>query len=127
MKPPESRVQHDSWVPIEVVAAFGGLRFLPWWWGTSSNNANPLLEIGSEGIRYRALVLHQVEYARIERVDVRTAWRTVNLCFRFQGAIGTFSANVRYIEEAVRALQLLDGRTPLSGRAQQILQAQAGS
>lgn len=90
MEPPKSPAPDDEWVSIKVHAAFGGLRFLPWWWGTSSNSANPLLETGTSGIRYRALVLKEVGYPRIEMVDVRTAWRTVNLCFRFNDAIGTF-------------------------------------
>jgi hypothetical protein len=110
-----------GWVSIKVAAAFGGLRFLPWWLATGTNSANPALEIGPRGIRYRLLRQHEAEFDRIEQVDVRTAWRTVNLCFLFRDATGTFSANVRHAEEAARALRLLRGRAPLTGRAQRIL------
>jgi hypothetical protein len=98
---------------------------LPWWYATSHNSANPVLEIGSSGVRYRAILLHEAPYTAIEEVDLRTAWRTVNLCFRFREALRTFSANVRCIEEAARALRLLNGRVLLSPRAQAALSASA--
>lgn len=110
----------QSWEPIKVAAAFTGLRFLPWWWGVSSNNANPSLEIGSHGIRYKVIARTERPFDAIEQVGVRTAWRTVNLCFRFQGGLTTFSANVRTIEEAARALRLLPDRVPLGDRAREI-------
>lgn len=109
-----------SWEPIKVAAAFTGLRFLPWWWGVASNNAGPSLEIGPDSIRYEVIAHNERPFEAIERVDVRTAWRTVNLCFRFRGALSTFSANVRTIDEATRALRLLPDGIPLSNRARQI-------
>jgi hypothetical protein len=118
-----SDLPSGEWVPIEVAASFSGIRFLPWWYATSHNSANPLLEVGPAGIRYRAIILHEMPFARIEEVDLRTAWRTANLCFRFSQAVRTFSANVRYIEEARRALQLLNGSVPLGARAQAALAA----
>ena len=73
-----------------------------------------MLEIGPRGIRYRVLRLHEVGFEQIEEVDLRTAWRTVNLCFRFRDVAATFSANVRHLDEAARALGLMDGRVPFS-------------
>jgi hypothetical protein len=116
---------NGGWVAIRVAAAFGGFTFLPWWLAISTNSANPRLEIGPEGIRYRALALREATFAQIAEVDVRTAWRTVNLLIRFRDGPGTFSANVRIRDEAARALRLLEGRAPLSERARQILE-QAG-
>ena len=106
--------------PIKVAAAFTGLRFLPWWWAISSNNANPMLEIGGDGIRYKVIARNERRFDEIEQVDVKTAWRTVNLCFRFKGMVTTFSANVRTLEEAARALRLLPDELPFSKSAQQI-------
>lgn len=107
----------ETWQPVTVAAAFTGLRFLPWWLGIASNNANPRLEMGERGIRYRVIASSEQAFPAIEQVDVRTAWRTVNLCFRFKGAIRTFSANVRTPEEATRALAMLPDSVPLSERA----------
>jgi len=115
--------ESESWTPITVAAAFTGLRFLPWWWGISSNNANPMLEIGGDGIRYKVIARNERRFDEIEQGDVRTAWRTVNLCFRFKGAMTTFSANVRTIEEASRALRLLPDHVPLTDRARQLREA----
>jgi len=106
--------------PIKVAAAFTGLRFLPWWWGISSNNANPMLEIGGDGIRYKVIARNERRFDEIEQVDVKTAWRTVNLCFRFKGAVTTFSANVRELDEAARALKLLPEHVPLGERAREL-------
>jgi hypothetical protein len=111
----------DEWITIKVAAAFSGLRFLPCWLGTASNSANPLLEIGPRGVRYRVLRLREVNYEQIDEVDLRTAWRTVNLCFRFRDAVATFSANVRHLDEATRALGLMEGRAPLSDRARDLV------
>ena len=97
-----------------------GLRFLPWWWGISSNNANPSLEIGPQGICYRVIARTERPFDTIEQVDVKTAWRTVNLYFRFKGAMTTFSANVRKLEEARRALKLLPEHVPLGERAREL-------
>jgi hypothetical protein len=110
----------EAWTSVNVAAAFTGLRFLPWWLGIASNNANPSLEIGPDGIRYRVIARSEQSFGTIEQVDVKTAWRTVNLCFRFKGAMTTFSANVRAIEEAARALRLLPDQVPLTERARQI-------
>lgn len=106
--------------PIQVAAAFSGLTFLPWWLGFASNNANPLLEIGPAGLRYRVLGTAERGFEAIERVDVRTAWRTVNLCFRFKASAVTFSANVRTREEATRGLRLLPDSVPLTDRARRV-------
>lgn len=112
--------EDGTWTPITVAAAFTGLRFLPWWLGVASNNANPSLEIGAHGIRYKVIARAERTFDQIEQVDFRTAWRTVNLCFRFRGGLTTFSANVRKLDEAVRALSLLPDRVPLSDRARQV-------
>lgn len=112
--------EFEAWTPVSVAAAFTGLRFLPWWLGIASNNANPSLEIGPQGIRYRVIARSERAFDNIEQVDVKTAWRTVNLCFRFKGAMTTFSANVQTIEEAIRTLRLLPDQVPLTDRASQI-------
>ena len=110
-----------EWTRIKVAAAFGGLSFLPWWWGTSTNNANPLFEIGANGIRYRVIAKRERRFSEIESVDVRTAWRTVSLYFRFREGLGTFSANVREAGEAARALRLLQGKVRLGEKARKIV------
>jgi len=125
MSPDGPGVSLDEWTAIRVAAAFSGLRFLPWWLGTASNSANPVLEIGPRGIRYRVLRLRQVGFEDIEEVDLRTAWRTVNLCFGFRDRMATFAANVRHGDEAIRALALLQGRVPFSDRARRLLEEQA--
>lgn len=121
MSKSEEPAGDGEWTRIRVAAAFGGLKFLPWWWGTSTNNANPSLEIGPDGIRYRVIVKRERHFSEIESVDVRTAWRTVNLYFRFREGPGTFSANVREQAEAGRALRLLQGKVRLGERARKIL------
>lgn len=121
---PVEEPRQDGWVTIKVAAAFGGFTFLPWWLALSTNSANPRLEIGLGGIRYRALVAREARFSQIAEVDVRTAWRTVNLVVRFRDSSSTFSANVRHRDEAARALRLLNGQVPLSERARQVLEQQ---
>lgn len=105
--------------PVPVVATFLGLKFLPWWLGFAYNNAGPVLSISKGAIRYRVLRLRVRPLSDVEKVDLRTAWRTVNLCFAFQGSATTFTANVRDLPSAAVALRRLPVEI-LSHRAQQV-------
>jgi hypothetical protein len=51
-------------------------------------------------------------------VDVRQAWRTVNLRFTFRGSIFTFAANVGTVALAKHIIASLPSGVPLSSRAQ---------
>lgn len=110
-----------DWKPVDVAAAFTGLRFLPWWLGVATNSAAPKLEIGREAIRYRVLRKSEKPFQDIVLLEVRTMPGTVNLCFDFHDSVFTFAANVRTLDEATRALRLLGGRIPLGERAQALL------
>ncbi len=107
----------EMWTKIAVAAAFTGVRFLPWWLAIATNDAAPKLEIGPGAIRYRVLRTRERKFDEIASVEFRTLPGTVNICFAFKDRALTFTANVRTLEEASRALKLLQGQVPFGERA----------
>ena len=111
----------DGGRAIPVIAAFVGIRGLPWWFAVASNNAAPSLVILPSGVRYRVIRTHERRFSDIERVDVRTAWATVNIEMRFRGDALTLMANVGTRELARATLDLLPATIALTPRARAIL------
>lgn len=106
---------------IPVIAAFTGIRGLPWWFAVASNNAAPTLIILPSGLRYRVIKTHERPFSDIELIDVRTAWATVNVEMRFRGEALTLMANVGTKKLARTTLELLPETIPLTARARAIL------
>lgn len=106
---------------IPVIAAFTGIRGLPWWFAVASNNAAPSLVILPSGVRYRVIRTHERPFSDIERIDVRTAWATVNIEMRFRGEALTLMANVGTKKLAKATLELLPATIALTPRARATL------
>ena len=111
----------DGGRAIPVIAAFIGIRGLPWWFAVASNNAAPSLVILPSGVRYRVIKLRERPFSDIERIDVRTAWATVNIEMRFRGEALTLMANVGTRELARATLDLLPATIALTPRARATL------
>lgn len=111
----------DGGRAIPVIAAFIGIRGLPWWFAVSSNNAAPSLIILPSGVRYRVIKLRERPFSDIERIDVRTAWATVNIELRFHSEALTLMANVGTQKLARATLELLPKNIALTPRARAIL------
>jgi hypothetical protein len=106
---------------IPIIAAFTGVRWLPWWVAVASNNAAPSLVILPSGVRYRVIKLRERPFSDIERIDVRTAWATVNIELRFHDEALTLMANVGTEKLARATLELLPKSIALTPRAKAIL------
>ncbi|WP_157222651.1 hypothetical protein [Novosphingobium sp. AP12] len=106
---------------IPVLAAFAGVRGLPWWFALASNNANPSLVIFASGIRYRMIRRHERRFDDIARIEVRTVWKTVNIEMQFRGELLTFAVNVGTTAAAGAALALFPPAVDMSERAKAIL------
>ena len=113
-------MDEDGWTTIPVAAAFTGVRFLPWWLGIATNNARPLLAIGPNAVRYRVIVKQERPFSDIETIDVRTAWKTANLCLFFRGSAFTFMANLRTVDACAQALALFPPDLALTERAREV-------
>ena len=127
----KGRSTHDARGPIQfdaeggktipVMAAFAGVKGMPWWFAIASNNANPSLVIFSSGIRYRMIKKRERRFEEIERIEVRTAWKTVNIEMHFRGEMLTFAVNVGTLPAAQAALVLFPATVPMSDRARAVL------
>lgn len=106
---------------IPVMAAFAGVKGLPWWLAVASNNANPSLVILSSGIRYRMIRKQERRFDEIERIEIRTAWKTVNIELHFRGELLTFAVNVGTLAAAQAALALFPATVAMSDRAKSVL------
>jgi hypothetical protein len=106
---------------VPVVAAFLGVRGLPWWFAVASNNANPTLVVLPTSLRYRVIGLRERPFSAIEQIDVRTAWKTVNIEIRFHGTWLTLAFNVGATDLARQVLALLPASAPMTSRAQSLL------
>jgi hypothetical protein len=102
---------------IPLKATFAGMRGLPSNVALATNNASPLLIIRSTGIEYRVMRLTKRSFEDIDMVDVRTAWRTVNIEMQFRDQLLTFAGNVGTEEVAQRALSLFPAKTPMTTKA----------
>lgn len=111
----------EAGTTVAVLAAFAGIKGLPWWFAIASNNANPSLAILSSGIRYRMIRRHERRFADIERVELRTAWKTVNVEMHFRGELLTFSVNVGTVAAARAALALFPKTVAMSDQARFVL------
>jgi|KBSSwiStaDraftv2_1062776.scaffolds.fasta_scaffold113562_3 hypothetical protein len=111
----------QEWRTISLRAAFSGLRGFPWWLAIASNNAHPLLEVSAAGVRCRVLRLRERAFAEIEEIDVRTAFRTVNLRLLFHNSAFVFSGNVGTVDAAKLVLPLFASHVQLSERAARLL------
>ncbi len=105
---------------VPLIATFSGLRSLPWI-GLASNNLNPKLVIGFDGITYRIAGLRFRRWDEIIQVDVRSAGSTVNLSFAFRDSLLTFDANVGSTMLAAQTLALLPDHIALTDRARSLL------
>lgn len=112
---------------IPVIAAFAGVRGLPWWFALASNNANPSLVIFAYGIKYRMIRKYDRRFDEITRIEVRTAWKTVNIEMQFHGDLLTFAVNIGTIAAARSALALFPPRINMSERAKAILSGRVHS
>lgn len=121
----EIEVGVDGGRSIPLMASFAGVRGMPWWFAVATNNARPLLEILRSGLRYRVIRKRERSFAEIERVDVRTFWKTVNLDIAFRGDLLTLAANVGTLERAREALALFPPGVPMTPRAQAVLAGRA--
>lgn len=106
---------------VPVLAAFAGVKGMPWWFAVASNNANPSLIIFSSGIRYRMIRKNERRFDEIERVELRTAWKTVNIEMHFRGERLTFAVNVGTTAAARAALALFPATVVLSDQAKSVL------
>jgi hypothetical protein len=111
----------DGGTTIPILAAFAGIKGLPWWFAIASNNATPSLVVFSSGIRYRMIRKHERHFDEIERIEVRTAWKTVNIEMHFRGELLTFAVNVGTLAAAQAALTLFPATIALSDRARSVL------
>ena len=65
--------------------------------------------------------LRERPFSDIERIDVRTAWATVNVEMRFHGEALTLMANVGTQKLARATLELLPATIALTPRARAVL------
>jgi hypothetical protein len=107
----------DGGKVISVKATFAGVRGMPGLFAVATNNASPLFAIGPAGIEYRVIRKHKRAFADIEQVDIRTAWRTVNIEVLFRGEILTLAVNVGTEAAARSTLALFPATTPMTLRA----------
>lgn len=111
----------DGGTVIPVAAAFAGVKGLPWWFAVATNNANPSLVILSSGIRYRMIRKHERRFDEIERLELRTAWKTVNIEMHFRDERLTFAVNVGTLSAAQAALALFPATVVMSDQAKSVL------
>lgn len=118
---PLSKISGEG-TKVPLVAAFGGWKSIPWIVSTSSNIA-PLLVLYETDFEYRVIRRKRRRYTDISNVDLRTAWRTVNVVLEFHGSIRSFVGNTANQANAVAALKILESKgCPLSERARAALQ-----
>jgi hypothetical protein len=110
---------------VPLVAAFHGIRGLPWV-AVASNNLKPRLVVTPTGIDYRVVRSGSRTFGQVEQVDVRTFGATVNLSFAFRDSRITFDANVGSEILARAVLALLPGTVALSDRATKLLEIEGG-
>jgi hypothetical protein len=115
------RIDTDGGRVLPVNAAFAGVRGLPWWFALASNNANPSRVIFASGIRYRMIRKYERQFDEIARIEVRTAWKTMNIEMQFRGELLTFAVNVGTNAAAGAALALFPPTIDMSDRAKAIL------
>lgn len=105
---------------VPLVAAFSGVRGLPWV-GFAGNSINPRLVIAADGVTCRSMRSRYRDWDSIRQVDVRRFGATVNLSFVFRDSLFTFDANVGSTILAAQALALLPRQVALSDRARSLL------
>lgn len=118
---PRGMIEADGGRIVPVKAAFAGIKGFPWWFAIATNNANPSLHIFPSGIRYRMIRKHERAYAEIAQIDIRTAWKTVNIDLQFHGELLTFAVNVGTESAAREALVLFPATVPMTSRAKAML------
>lgn len=111
----------EEGMAVPVLAAFAGVKGMPWWFAVASNNATPSLVIFSSGIRYRMIRQNERLFDEIEKVELRTAWKTVNIEMHFRGERLTFAVNVGTTAAARAALSLFPATVTLSDQAGLVL------
>lgn len=106
---------------IPVIAAFASVRGLPWWFALASNNANPSPVIFASGVWYRMVRRHERRFDEIARIEVKIAWKTVNIEMQFHGELLTFAVNAGTTAAAGAALALFPSALDTSEHAKAIL------
>lgn len=102
---------------IPAVATFCGIKGLAAPIAIATNSASPLFIVGDEGIEYRVIRRHRRSFTQIELVDVRTAWKTVNIEVQFRGEPLTLAVNVGTELSAQAALALFPSSVPMTAKA----------
>jgi hypothetical protein len=105
---------------VPLIAAFGGIRGLPWM-GWASNTLNPRLIVTADGITYRLTRLRSCGWRDILLVDVRSFGATVLVRFTLRDSVLTFDANVGSTVLATQTLALLPDQVALTDRARSLL------
>jgi hypothetical protein len=101
-------------VSIPLVAAFCGLRILPFPFALGGNNLNPKLLLYEEHLEYKSLFRTQTKtYQEIAEVDVYVnnlkvfSIGTTNIRLSFTGSVFTFMGNLNDLEKLKEVLFFL--------------------
>jgi hypothetical protein len=113
----ENGVLPDGRRLIPAMATFTGIKGIRAPIAIATNSASPLLIIGEDGIEYRVIRKHRRPFTRIEMVDVRSGWKTVNLEVQFRGDVLTLAVNVGTELTARSALALFPSSVPMTAKA----------
>lgn len=121
----ENNVESEDKRKILVLAAFGGLKFIPSIIALGYNSFNPQLIFLQDGIEYRLFSKKYKKYSLIEAVDIRIFPGTKNLQFTFTDSVFTFTANVYDKNTLKEALIFLEKKNCLlSAKAKEFLKKQ---
>ena len=112
----ENGVLPDGRRLIPAMATFCGIKGLAAPIAIATNSASPLFIIGEDGIEYRVIRRHRRAFTQIEMVDVRTAWKTVNIEVHFRGEALTLAVNVGTELTAGSALALFPASVPMTAK-----------
>jgi len=117
-------------VSIPLVAAFFGLKIVPFPFALGGNNLNPKLLLHEEYIEYKSLFRTQTKtYQEIDEVDVFVSnlkvfsIGTTNIRLSFTGSVFTFMGNLNDLEKLKEVLLFLRAKgCRLSDKAASLLE-----
>lgn len=116
--------REDGPLSMTPIATFSGIVGVPWWVSVAKNNSDPELVLSQHSMRYSVQCHRSRAYEDLACVDVRTAWGTASVIFRFKGSPWTFSANMGHPERVARVLKALPATVPFTRRASVLLTSQ---
>ena len=110
--------------PIQLAAAFLGLKFLPHPLVLGSNNLNPKLILHDEQVEYRATFSTDlISYTAIEKIDVYFSYKTTTIRIIRQDSVFTFAGNLSDKNKLVDVLQFFKNKNCLlTDKASKVLQ-----